>query len=80
MRTTPYSEPSVVKDNSSLDGRFVLHRLKAFRPLVKPEGLVDNTLHVHLAGVEIVDGGGELINFTEASQDSDLVTDFKPMC
>lgn len=39
------------------------------------EDLVDNAIDLHLARVKVVDGGGELVHFREASENGDLVTD-----
>lgn len=47
----------LVKDNSSLDGSLVLHRLQALRPLLQLEGLVDNPFHIHLATIKIINRG-----------------------
>jgi hypothetical protein len=69
--------PNLIKRDGSLDGRLVLHRLQTLRPLLKLEGLVDDTLDLDLARVEVVDGGGEFIDLTEATEDGDLVADLE---
>ena len=48
---------SLVEDNGGLDGTLVLHRLQALSPLLKLESLVDNSLDLDLARVQIVDRG-----------------------
>jgi len=45
----------LVKDNGSLDGTLVAHALEALFPLFELEGLVDDTLDLDLARIEIVD-------------------------
>jgi hypothetical protein len=47
---------SLVEDNGGLDGALVLHGLQALSPLLKLESLVDNSLDLDLARVEIVNG------------------------
>ena len=47
-----------VKDNSGLDGALVLDRLQSLAVLLKLEGLVDDTLGLDLATVEVVDSLG----------------------
>jgi hypothetical protein len=48
---------SLVEDNGGLDGTLVLHGLQALSPLLKLESLVDNSLDLDLARVQIVDRG-----------------------
>ena len=41
----------VFKDDGSLDSTLVLHRLQAFAPLFKLEGLIDNSFDAHFSTV-----------------------------
>jgi len=45
-----------IEDNGSLDGALVLDRLESFSVLLQFEGLVDNTLGLDFAVVQVVDG------------------------
>lgn len=65
----------LVKDDRRLDGALVLQRRQTLLPLLQPEGLVHDALDLHLAGVQVVDGGGELVGLGEATQNGDFVTD-----
>lgn len=64
-----------VKDNRGLDGALVPHRLQTLLPLIQLEGLVDNTLDLDLAAIEVVDRGGELVGLGEGAEDGDFVAD-----
>lgn len=65
----------LIKGNSSLDGALIPHRLQTLLPLVELERLVDDAMHLDLAAVEIVDGGGELVDLGEGADDGDFVED-----
>jgi len=62
----------VVKDDGSLDRRLVTDALESLTPLLELEGLVDDTLSLDLATIEIVDRGGELEGLGERSDDGDF--------
>lgn len=64
-----------VKGDSGLDGALIPHGLQTLLPLIELEGLVDDALHLDLAAVEIVDGGGEFVRLGEGAEDGDFVTD-----
>lgn len=65
----------LVKDDRRLDGALVLQRRQTLLPLLQLEGLVHDTLNLDFAGVQVVDGSGELVGLGEATQNGDLVTD-----
>jgi hypothetical protein len=67
------SNAYLVKSDSRLDGALIPHGLETLLPLVELEGLVDDAVHLDLAAVEIVDGGGELVGLGEGAEDGDLV-------
>ena len=66
----------LVKGDSSFDGALVFHCLKAFLPLFKLECLVNDTLHLDFAAVEVVDSCWKLVNFTEGAKNSDFIADW----
>lgn len=62
----------VIEDDGSLDGSLVPDALESLTPLLELEGLVDNTLGLDLATVEVVDSGGEHEGLGERSDDGDF--------
>ena len=54
----PFIRVPLVKDDGGLDGALVLDSLKSLAELLKLEGLVDNTLGLDLARVEVCNGSG----------------------
>lgn len=48
----------LVENDSGLDCRLVLHSLQTFCPLFELVGLVDNSLDLDLAGIEVINGSG----------------------
>ena len=65
----------LVKGNRSLDGALIAHRLQALLPLIELERLVDDTVDLDLAAVEIVNRGREFVRLGEGAENGDFVTD-----
>jgi hypothetical protein len=55
----------LVEYNGSFDGRLVADALEGLAPLFEPERLVDDTLGLDFATVEVVDRGREHESFRE---------------
>ena len=51
-----FGAKTLVKGDSSLDGRLVPHSLETLRPLIKLEGFVDNAMNLDFASVEVMNG------------------------
>lgn len=62
----------LVKYNSGLNGRLVADALEGFAPLFELEGLVDDTLGLDLAAIEIVNCGREHESFGEGAKNGDF--------
>jgi len=56
---------NLIKNDSGLDSTLVLHGFQTLRPLLELKCLVNNTTDLNLAGVKILDSGGEHVCFRE---------------
>ena len=62
---------------TTYDSRFVLHSLETLLPLLELKSLVDDTLDLDLAAIEIVDCGREFVCFAKGADDGDFIADWK---
>lgn len=73
--TTRHGQCRLIENDGRLDGLLGANGLEGLRPLFELESLVDNTLNLDLARVEVVNGSRELVSLREGAQDGDLVAD-----
>ena len=62
---------------TTYDGRFILHCLDTFFPLLEFESLIDYAFDLDLAAIEVVDCGWKFVGFAEGANDSDFVANYR---